>query len=95
MSDSRTIPLNVSDVSGQKMFRIELGPDATVDDVIKVLLTSSSISSIDSQGTPQTFHARLDREGRHLHASERIGDALLPNDHIVLQPNIDAGTSSR
>jgi hypothetical protein len=42
-------------------------------------------------GRPLTYHARLEREGRHLHASERVGDAVQNGDKVVLQPNIDAG----
>jgi hypothetical protein len=47
----------------------------------------------DTSGAPLTYHARLEREGRHLHASERIGDALERKDRLTLQPNIDAGLS--
>jgi hypothetical protein len=49
----------------------------------------------NAAGRPVTYHARLDREGRHLHATETVGEALQPNDRIVLQPNIDAGVGRR
>ena len=45
----------------------------------------------DAHGQPLTYHARLEREGRHLHGSEIIGEALQSDDRLVLQPNIDAG----
>ena len=35
--------------------------------------------------------ARLDREGRHLHRTELVGDTLKENDEIVLHPQIMAG----
>jgi hypothetical protein len=39
-----------------------------------------------------SYQALLEREGRHLHAAERVSDVLEPQDRIVLQPNIDAGS---
>jgi len=50
---------------------------------------------LDGEESARLEHAelesRLEREGRHLHASERIGDALQTEDHLTLHPNIDAG----
>jgi hypothetical protein len=40
-----------------------------------------------------SYQARLEREGRHLNAAERIGDALERGDKLTLQPNIDAGAT--
>jgi len=45
----------------------------------------------DGAGRPLVYHARLDREGRHLHGSETVGEALKPGDKVVLTPNIEAG----
>ena len=86
------ISLSVSDVSGQKVFTVNSAPlDATVGELIKDLLGQMHLPANDSTGQPLTYHARLDREGRHLHAAERLGDALLTGDRLTLQPNIDAG----
>jgi hypothetical protein len=38
-----------------------------------------------------TYHARLDREGRHLQGAEHVAEAVRPGDRLVLQPNVDAG----
>jgi hypothetical protein len=46
-------------------------------------------------GRPLTYHARLEREGRHLHATEVVGEALQESDRIMLQPTIEAGGSRR
>jgi hypothetical protein len=43
------------------------------------------------RGQPIVYTARLNREGRQLNASERVGDALVEQDEIVLAPSIDAG----
>jgi hypothetical protein len=45
----------------------------------------------DQDGRPLQFRARLDREGRHLHDSELVSDALRPDDELVLHPKINAG----
>jgi hypothetical protein len=84
--------LQVSDVSGQKLASVNQVPqDATVGELVQGLLAQMSLPQNDVGGRPLTYHARLEREGRHLHASERVGDALQTGDRVVLQPNIDAG----
>ena len=82
----------MSDVTGQKIFVVANAPvDGTVGELIQDMLGTMSLPPSDSAGRPLNYHARLEREGRHLHASERIGDALQEGDHLTLQPNIDAG----
>lgn len=84
--------LEVSDVSGQKRMTVdEYGAGATVGELVERLLAEMDLMREDGDGRPLTYHARLEREGRHLHASERVGDALQSGDRLVLQPNIDAG----
>ena len=86
------VGLQVSDVSGQKSFSVSGVPqDSTVGELIQGLLSQMQLPHNDVSGRPLTYHARLEREGRHLHASERVGDALQTGDQLVLQPNIDAG----
>jgi hypothetical protein len=80
------------DVSGQKLVDVQHVPtNSTVGEVVQGLLAQMNLPKNDVSGRPLTYHARLDREGRHLHASEIVGDALEPNDRMVLQPNVDAG----
>ncbi len=88
------IELEVSDVSGQKVFSVANAPVAnTVGELIHEMLGKMNLPRNDSSGAPLTYQARLEREGRHLHASERIGDVLESRDRLTLQPNIDAGLS--
>jgi hypothetical protein len=82
----------VSDVSGQKMVKVSnIVNDATVSELVRGVLPGMQLPQNDAAGRPLTYHARLEREGRHLQASERVADALLPGDRVVLQPNVDAG----
>ena len=86
------LSLTVGDVTGQKIFVVGNAPvDSTIGELVSDLLTKLQLPSTDSGGHPLNYHARLEREGRHLHASERLGDALEMNDHLTLSPNIDAG----
>jgi hypothetical protein len=86
------ISLTVSDVSGQKVFRVpKAPPDATVGELVQSLLSQMSLPANDPDGAPLAYQARLEREGRHLHAAERVGDSLQANDKLTLSPNIDAG----
>ncbi len=86
------LDLQVSDVSGQRVHSVRGVPvDATVGEFVQEVLSSMKLPRSDARGRPVVYHARLDREGRHLHGSEIIGDALQRDDRLVLQPNIDAG----
>ena len=86
------LELEATDVSGQKKFNVrDVSPDATVGELIQGLLAQMKLPQNDVAGRPLTYHALLEREGRHLHASERVGDTLTTGDLLVLQPNIDAG----
>jgi hypothetical protein len=87
-----SISLTVSDVSGQKVFRVPGAPaEATVGELVETLLSQMNLPVNDPNGQPLAYAARLERDGRHLNASERIGDALEAGDNLTLQPNIDAG----
>ena len=88
------IPLEISDVSGQKVFSVSNAPtNNTVGELVHEMLGKMNLPLNDSSGAPLTYQARLESEGRHLNSSERIGDALERGDKLTLQPNIDAGAS--
>jgi hypothetical protein len=83
----------VSDVTGQKVLAVSDVPtDATIGELVRGLISRMRLPASDTAGRPLTYHARSDREGRHLLGSERVADAVLPGDRVVLQPNVDAGS---
>ena len=82
----------VTDVSGQRRFRLASVPDEmTIDELIKKVLAKVKLPSRNSKGAPVTYRARLPRELRHLGPSERVGDALTTDDEISLHPHVIAG----
>jgi hypothetical protein len=86
------LSLEISDVSGQKVFTVANVPaDGTVGELVHEMLGKMDLPRNDAGGAALAYQARLEREGRHLNASERIGDALERGDRLTLQPNIDAG----
>ena len=89
MAQVRTITgisLQASDVSGQKIVNVpNIPPDATVAELTRALLAKMQLA----ESVP--YQLRLERQQRHLHASERVADALETGDKVVLQPSIDAG----
>jgi len=92
--ESREMELEVTDVSRTKRKKFSIKdslPDSTVGEVIEGLLPGMKLPRNDVAGRPLVYHARLEREGRHLHGSERLAEAVRPGDQIVLQPNVDAG----
>jgi len=89
------IALDISDVTGQKTVHARDVPqDASVGELIEGVLAEMRLPRNDSAGRALTYHARLDREGRHLNGAERVGDSLESGDQVVLQPNIDAGSGA-
>ena len=86
------IPLEISDVSGQKVFSVSNAPATnTVGELVHEMIGKMNLPRNDASGAPLNYQARSEREGRHLNASEVIGDALKSGDRLTLQPNIDAG----
>ena len=84
--------LHVSDVTGQKLRSVGNVPvDCTVAELIERVLADMRLPKNDGAGRPLVYHARLEREGRHLHGSETVGDTLQSGDKVVLTPNIEAG----
>jgi hypothetical protein len=84
--------ITATDLTGQKRVRARRVPiDSTMGDFVQGLLPRLQLPSQDSAGRTLTYHARVDRLGRHAHASEMVGEVLVPNDQVTLQPNIDAG----
>ena len=87
-----SVPIRVSDVTGQRQVDVKNAPmDATIGELIDGLLPRMNLPANDNGGRALSYQALLDRAGRHLHASEVVGDSLEPNDRLVLQPEINAG----
>ena len=84
--------ITASDPSGQRQVRVEEVPaDSTIGELVDQLAGALSLNRLDPRGRPLAIQARLDREGRHLHRSERAQDCLKPGDHLVMHPKIMAG----
>ena len=86
-----TVAISASDVTGQRNTDLPVPSDHTVAETTRRLLERMGLVKHDRNGHPLTYRARLDREGRNLNGSERIGDILESGDHLVLQPSITAG----
>jgi hypothetical protein len=96
-AEDRELTLEVTDVSKtkRKAFSIKDAPsDSTVGELIEGVLPGMSLPGTDVAGRPLVYHARLEREGRHLHSSERLAEAVQSGDELVLQPNVDAGSAA-
>ena len=88
-----SITITARDVQGLRKTSYKIEKDAPVSKLIDRLGTQMNLLQEDAEGRPITHHARLERESRKLHGSERVGDALLDNDEIRLQSEISAGCS--
>ena len=94
MADAATATLDVlaRDVTGQKQFRLKGVPSqSSVGELVRGALARMGLGSKDHAGQELEYRARLEREGRQLHSSERVGDVLQRDDEIVLTPRIHAG----
>lgn len=87
-----TLDVLARDVSGQKKFRLTGVPlHSSVGEMVRGALARMGLDSMDYAGQELEYRARLDREGRQLHSSERVGDVLRHDDELVLTPRIHAG----
>jgi hypothetical protein len=89
----KPLTLSVTDVSGQKLMKVRIpGADreTTVGELIQGLLPRMQLQT-QVDGRQLSYNARLEREGRHLHGSERVADAVREGDQLVLSPSINAG----
>jgi hypothetical protein len=69
----------------------EVPIDGTVEELLESLVPQMNLPPNDREGRPVTYHLLNESEGRHLNATEKIGDSIKPLDRVVYQPNIDAG----
>jgi hypothetical protein len=84
--------LTARDTSGQRRYALrDVRADTTVQELIRRLVPRMGLPAEDSTGTPQAFHAFLERDGRHLGSSETVGEALKDADEIILHPDVQAG----
>ena len=87
-----TLSVFAKDVTGQKKARASsVSENATVRELVQGFLGKMRLQRQGIDGNPIPYTARLEREGRHLHDSELVADALQSGDELVLQPKIDAG----
>lgn len=86
-----TMGFHASDVTGNKRVRATSPTHTTIGELVQRLVAKMGLSRTDRDGGPLAYQARLDREGRHLHGAEMVGDALQEDDEIVLHPSIEAG----
>lgn len=88
----RELTIRVTDVADERQLVISNVPaDATVGELVQSLVVELGVPRSDVHGRSYSYHARLEREGRHLHASEIVGEVLETDDKLILQPHITAG----
>ena len=84
--------LEVTDVSGQRRHKARGVPaDSTIGEFIDGLVPRLNLTTTSPAGDVVTYHALLQREGRHLHRSEIVRETVRPNDLLVIEPEIKAG----
>jgi hypothetical protein len=91
MVSNDTITITARDVTGQRRTAYEIDRSSSVNELIDRVGDRMNLMQEDSDGRPITWFARHEREGRSLHRSEIVGEALRANDEIRLQPEISAG----
>lgn len=92
MKNTTTLDIMAADVTGQNVVNVNsLDRAMSVGELLEALVPRMRLPRLGNGGRPLTYHARLEREGRHLHTTEVVGDALQTRDRITLQPTIEAG----
>jgi hypothetical protein len=87
-----TLDLFARDMTGQKRFRLSKVPiQSSVGEIVRSAVARMGLGAQDRDGRDLDYRARNEREGRQIQNSELVGDALRPDDEIVLTPRISAG----
>src|SRR5262245_23725007 len=86
------LTLEFTDLSEQKVVTVRnVQRDTTIQELLEEVTVKLRLARQTPDGQPLTYHARLEREGRHLQSSEKVGEALLENDRLSLHHAINAG----
>ncbi|MBN1421528.1 MAG: hypothetical protein JXP34_22335 [Planctomycetes bacterium] len=85
------ISVVISDPWLQRRAELDVDPEASIRELVDSAIGHLSLPRNDASGRSITFHARLEREGRHMNAAEIVREALRTSDHLILEPDIDAG----
>jgi hypothetical protein len=89
----KELTIRASDVSGQKRVRFRVSrdlADGSVGDLLTHLVAPLDLQP-EVDGRPVSYTARLERDGRQLSPAERVSDALVEEDEVMVAPTIDAG----
>ncbi|MGD8868354.1 MAG: hypothetical protein PVI01_12005 [Gemmatimonadales bacterium] len=90
--NGKGLDIEAIDVTGQRRKRLlDYPTEATVRDLMGDLVDQLELNRTNPAGAPVVYHGRLQREARHLHNSEIVGEALRSGDVISLHPKINAG----
>ncbi|MDH3716241.1 MAG: hypothetical protein OET44_20620 [Gammaproteobacteria bacterium] len=89
---AETLDIHVRDVANQRPSKARgLRAELSIGDLVQRLRAKMNLPEVDATGQPHVYHAYLQREARHLHATETVGDVLQTDDEIILQPDVQAG----
>jgi hypothetical protein len=92
MNTASKLDISATDVTGQNVVNVNaLDREMTVGELLDGLVPRMRLPRLGNGGRPLSYQARLEREGRHLFASEIVGEVLEKHDRIMLQPTIEAG----
>lgn len=88
---NNTICLRVQDMTRQReVVARDVRRDASWGEALASILTTMALPRNEPTAAGG-WAGHLEREGRHLHPSEIVGDALMEDDKIVLHPEVTAG----
>jgi hypothetical protein len=84
------LTIRATDVTGQRIVRLRDVGEETIAELMDRILPAMGLPAVVG-GRDVSYSLRLEREGRHLHASEDAHSVLKNEDEVLVSPNIDAG----
>lgn len=89
-----TLTLHVRDATGQREFTASGIPkDVSWGEAMQSILSNMDLPKNNPSGE-SIWMGRLEREGRHIHSSEIVGNVLEDGDKVVLAPEVNAGLAA-
>jgi len=91
MIQPSAISITACDTTRQKRVRLTAPLRASVGEVLDEAIPRLNLNRRGPDGEELSLEARLDREARHLHRSEQVGQALRHEDTVTVYAKVIAG----
>ncbi|MHC5109536.1 MAG: hypothetical protein ACYTHJ_06620 [Planctomycetota bacterium] len=86
-----SVCVELKDLSGQRRLRMDVPGSASVGEMVEAAREELNLADVDGAGRRVVYRAHAESRQVHLRASDLVGEAVQPDEQIVLQRDVHAG----